>query len=150
MLLCLKTFPLLVFAVVFRDANGVFLTSCTTLISGVPLVRECDAFALRDAILGAIEISFQQVIFETDSKLVADVIHSSHEDLSEFGDIISRCHTLLHQHDSYSIRFVKKQANEVAHALAKELRFSPCPSFHYDLPSYLIPVMNVLCPIEAH
>lgn len=69
---------------VFRDAGGNFLAGRTYTIAGVPLVKECETIALLEAISWAVDLGFHSVIFESDAKLVVDVVHSSHDDQTEF------------------------------------------------------------------
>lgn len=81
---------------------------------------------------------------------MVDVIQSIEVDHSEFGDIIRSCRSLLIQRDSYSVSYVRRQANEVVHALAMDFHFSTCPTFYYDIPNFLLLVMKNVCLIEAH
>lgn len=117
---------------------------------GVPFAKECEAIALEKAIIWLAELGFQRVVFETNTKQVVDAINSSAIDHTEFRDIIARCRLLLSQQDSYSVKFVRRKTNVVAHTLAHKSRFTACPSFYYDLPNFLIPVMDMICPIEAN
>ena len=104
----------------------------------MPSAQESEALALVAALNWAEAMGFHHVIFEVDSKINADAIH-----------LVNRCKRILLQHTDYSIRFVRRQANGTAHVLAKESRFRSCPTFYFDAPSFLIPVLNIY-PVEAH
>lgn len=105
---------------------------------------------MLNAITWAHELGFHNVQFEIDAKLIVDVVHSDSDDHREFGHIIERCCSLLHQADSYTISYVKRQANRVTHAMARKARFSTYPKFYYNMPSYLFIVMNDFYPIMAY
>ncbi|XVF88587.1 hypothetical protein PTKIN_Ptkin19aG0062900 [Pterospermum kingtungense] len=87
------------------------------------MVKECEALALLDAITWVADLGFERVIFETDAKLVVDAIRSWDTDFTEFGSIIAKCWAFLHQGNSYSVSYVRRQANEAGHVLAQESRF---------------------------
>lgn len=64
-------------------------------IEGVPLVKECEAFSLLKALLWASNLSFQNVVFESDSKIVVDVVLFPSDDHTEFEDVNNRCRTII-------------------------------------------------------
>jgi hypothetical protein len=74
---------------------------------------------LRYALTFAVNQGMESVIFESDCKLVVDATISTSSPLNEFGDIISRCKTLLPSHSNYYVSYVRRQANRVAHNIAR-------------------------------
>ncbi|KAF5454421.1 hypothetical protein F2P56_024088 [Juglans regia] len=82
-----------------------------------PLLGEALA-ALRSVQFG-INLGLENVIFEGDSKLVVHGITSGAEDWSTVGLIYQDIKKLLGNYNSWSIRHVSRQANSVAHCLAK-------------------------------
>jgi hypothetical protein len=56
---------------------------------------------------------------ETDSKIVADAIHSLHIGVSEFSSIICKIKNIMSFHSNFVVEFIKQQANMVAHTLAR-------------------------------
>jgi hypothetical protein len=76
------------------------------------------------------------VDFEIDSKLTADAFLSTRNDLSEFGSIISSSRSLFNTSFSNSrVKFVRRQANVVAHALAREATSLASPAVYFDIPN---------------
>jgi ribonuclease HI len=59
------------------------------------------------------------VIFESDSKLVVDTISSRQAGVSEFSILISHIQYLLRMNNYFEVKYVKRQANKVAHSLAR-------------------------------
>nr|ABN06177.1 Polynucleotidyl transferase, Ribonuclease H fold [Medicago truncatula] len=83
-------------------------------------------------------MQFDSVDFETDSKLFADAFLSDRNDTSEFGCIISSCRSLFTALFFNSrVEFVRRQANEVAHALAKEATLLASPVVYFEIPNYI-------------
>lgn len=82
------------------------------------------------------------VDFEVDSKSVADNVNSQQQNLLEFGEIIKECKRLLARYFMKShVKFIGRQANEVAHALP---RVAPSlASFHnfIDIPTCIQQVL---------
>jgi ribonuclease HI len=63
--------------------------------------------------------NMQQVIFESDSKNVMDAIHHYCGGYSEFSLLVSRIINLLASSSKFMVKFIKRQANMVAHTLAR-------------------------------
>lgn len=78
------------------------------------------------------------VDFETDSKLTYDAFLATRNDTFEFGCIISSCRSLFSSFFSNSsVEFVRRQINEVAHALAREVALLISPAVYFDIPEYI-------------
>jgi len=81
-------------------------------------------------------VQFDHVDFETDSKLTVDVFLSDRNDSSDFGCIINSCRSLFSSLFSNSrVEFVRRQANVVAHALAKDATLLASHAVYYDIPN---------------
>ncbi|XVE79930.1 hypothetical protein DITRI_Ditri14bG0096800 [Diplodiscus trichospermus] len=135
---------------VLRDANEAFVACCVSVLSNLPSVKECEALALLDAMTWVYNRLFKNVIFKLDAKGVVDVVNSSVNDITEFGSIDSCCCSFLAQAKTYLVSFVKRQANDAAHALAREACFHACSHLCYDMPNCLATVMNNVCHIKGH
>jgi ribonuclease HI len=118
-----------------RDAEGTFvLAKASTYPYTVP-VDVGEAFGLHSALQWLSDMQFDNVDFETDSKLTADAFLSSRNDLSEFGCIISSCHSLfINLFSNSRVEFVRRQANTVSHALAREATSLASPAIYFDIP----------------
>jgi hypothetical protein len=51
---------------------------------------------------------YSHVIFESDSQVVIDVISSRQRGVSDFNNIISVIKSLLHLHNNFEVKFVKR------------------------------------------
>ncbi|XVF71794.1 hypothetical protein PTKIN_Ptkin12aG0067800 [Pterospermum kingtungense] len=70
---------------------------------------------------------FKNVVFETDAKTIVDAVHSN-EDFTEFGSLIKQCKQLMTSDNVFSVCFVRRQANKIAHALTRSLCSFASPS----------------------
>jgi ribonuclease HI len=95
-----------------------------------------EALGLYSAIQWLGDMQFDNVDFELDSKLTVDAFLATRNDLSEFGVIISSCRSLCSSFFSNSrVEFVRRQANGVAHSLAREATLLASPVTYYDIPN---------------
>jgi len=93
-----------------------------------------EALGLHYTLQWLSDMQFDDVDFETDSKLTCDAFHTTRDDYSEFGCIISSCHTLVSSFFTNSrVEFVRRQANEVAHVLAGEATLLTSPAIYFHI-----------------
>jgi ribonuclease HI len=83
-----------------------------------------EALGLLSALQWVRDLQLLNMDFETDSKTVVDSIYGNKQGVSDFNAIINECRDLLSSDLATSdVRFIRRQANEVAHSLA---RVAPC------------------------
>jgi ribonuclease HI len=102
-----------------RDHLGRFIKAGTMWKEATYTVAEGEALALLEAMSTMVSEGATQVIFETDSKCVVDAIHSLHSGSSEFSTIIRNVKCILLSNPNFMVKFIKRQANMVAHTLAR-------------------------------
>jgi len=119
-----------------RDSEGIFVLAKTLTYPCTVSVDVGEALGLHFALQWLGDMRFDYVDFGTDSKLIVDTFLSNRNDLSEFGCIISSCRSLFRNLFSNSrVEFVKRQANAVAHTLAREATRSTSRAIYYDIPT---------------
>jgi hypothetical protein len=64
-------------------------------------------------------MNMSNIIFETDAQVVAGAIHTKHVGVSLFSTLISNIKNLLLLNSNFEVKFVKRQANSVAHKLVR-------------------------------
>jgi len=108
-----------------RDSEGNHVRSKTMWLTPLCSVDTGEALGLYHAIQWIHELQLANVDFEVDSKRVADYFNKGRGDVTEFGSImdssIQFCSTYL---TNSHVEFIKRQANEVAHVLAKAITSS--------------------------
>jgi ribonuclease HI len=102
-----------------RDHLGRFILAETTWMVGSCSIVEGESIALLEALKVMRQRGISQVIFETDSKSVVDAIHHFHGGSSEFSVIISNINNILSCNPNFMVKFIRRQANMVAHTLAR-------------------------------
>ena len=65
------------------------------------------------------QLGFQNVRVETYAKYVAMSLSSKKHDRFEYDSLIRECSSILSNEDGFNVHFVRRQANEIAHVLAK-------------------------------
>lgn len=95
---------------------------------GVYPVDIGEALDLYHALQWVSDMHFDNIDFEVDSKTTKNGLYSGWEDITEFGNIIIASRSLLLSKFTNSrVEFVRRQANVVAHTLAKKPHFSLVP-----------------------
>jgi ribonuclease HI len=125
----------------FRDSMGHFLLGMSNYEFHRVTPSEAEATGLLEAVKLAIARGMQSVIFESDCKIVVDAVNSSVNPHNELGDIIFYCKQLLCLHPNFFVRFVRRQANKVAHNIARASLSHPSPHIFSDVPSSLNPLL---------
>ncbi|CAJ2662610.1 unnamed protein product [Trifolium pratense] len=82
-------------------------------------IVEGESLALLEAMKAMEHRRLTHVIFETDSKSVIDAIHNLHVGSSEFSATICNIKHIMLLNQNFVVKFVKRQANMVAHTLAR-------------------------------
>jgi hypothetical protein len=79
------------------------------------------------------------VDFELNSKLVVDSFPSNKVDVIEFGKINGHRKSLFSSfYFSYSVEFVRRQANKVSHNLVKAVTCVASPQILVDIPKCIL------------
>ncbi|KAK6148628.1 hypothetical protein DH2020_019540 [Rehmannia glutinosa] len=107
------------FGMVIRNDAGEFLAARTLSVQGQYQIKEVEAIGLKEALSWIIGLGMNNVIFETDAKVVVDGVVVSVSGELEFDAILDECRQLLFGEPTFSVAFVRREGNKVAHELAK-------------------------------
>jgi ribonuclease HI len=102
-----------------RDHMGRFIMAGTTRLDGNYSVIEGEAKALLEAMKEMEQRHISNVIFETDAKSVVDAIQYFHGGNSEFSLLVAHIKYCICSSQNFVVKFIKRQANMVAHSLAR-------------------------------
>ncbi|XP_024632655.2 uncharacterized protein [Medicago truncatula] len=121
----------------FRNSTGHFVSGMSNFTHCNLLPAEAEAWGLFEAMKFALDNDMPSVIFESDCKTIVDIVNSHQVPQNELGDIISKCKDLLSSHTGFVVNHVRRQANKVAHSIARASLSHPSPNVLYDVPDYL-------------
>jgi hypothetical protein len=112
-----------------RGDHGRYVAAKTEWLSPILDVEIGEAMGLLSALKWVDELQLRGMDFKMDCKRVVDCLYSSRTYNSELGDILRDCRfilatSLVNSH----VKFIRRQANEVAHRLAREA--TSLASFH--------------------
>jgi len=128
-----------------RDESGTFMLAKVQQFGHIYLVAIGEALGLYHALQWMIDMQFDNIDFELDSKITRDAFHSCKMDVTDFGSIIGACRELFSTSFTNSrVEFTRRQANAAAHASAREATSLASPSIYYDI-SYCIESIIMKC-----
>jgi hypothetical protein len=66
-------------------------------------------------------------MFEKDNKTLVAALQAHNVPCNEFSDLVSECKSLLSCNSDYVVSFIRRQANKVAHSIARAALSHPNP-----------------------
>ncbi|XP_073300593.1 uncharacterized protein [Primulina huaijiensis] len=130
-------------SMVMRDAKGRFIIARTTLVKILRCVKEGEAIGLLEALSWIRNMDYSNVMFEVDAQTLHLAMRGNVNDNMEFGGIMESCRDIVASKPGFSVHFVRKQANEIAHMLAKYSRFYDSPFVWVETPTCFGELMNL-------
>ncbi|XP_074362740.1 uncharacterized protein LOC141703020 [Apium graveolens] len=121
---------------VIRNHLGSFVEGRTVVLSQAADALEAEVLGIREALSWVKSMDGRKVTVESDSLVAVNAINGQNKFLLEVGHIIDHCRLLLQSLSGVSVKFVRKQANEVAHGLAK----MPCRLIALSFSRLLLPI----------
>ncbi|XP_074378180.1 uncharacterized protein LOC141719707 [Apium graveolens] len=105
---------------VASDQNGRFIKAKVLTLSCPATVLEAESIGVREALSWVIQRGDDSVIIESDSLLTVRALHGKKSYLLEVGHVIEHCKWLLQSVAlGIGVTHIRKQANKVAHSLAR-------------------------------
>jgi len=115
------------YGICYRNSEGELLLGKSAIIHSSLSVLEAEAIALLEAMKLSISSRFHHVYYETDSKILTKAILSNTIHHNEFGDLVAQCRNLLITNSGFKVSFIRRQANRVAHSIARASLTHPSP-----------------------
>ncbi|KAK1353602.1 hypothetical protein POM88_008168 [Heracleum sosnowskyi] len=109
---------------VLRDDTGVFVAGMVKRFDENATVLEAEATGMYEVLQWVCGLGVSQVVVESDSLVVVDALNKNRKYVSEVGSIFESCRVVLQQRCDLKVQHVRRQANKVAHSIAK----IPCMS----------------------
>jgi len=121
----------------FLDSLGHLIQAHSMVFSSISTAVEGEATALQQALQIALDLGLNRVVFETDCQLVVNDALSNSPYVNELGSLLFNCRALLFSNATYALAYVRRQANRVAHNLARASILHASPSI-FNHPPYCI------------
>ncbi|XP_048599883.1 uncharacterized protein LOC125579997 [Brassica napus] len=133
---------------VSRDYAGRLLWAGAQRFEGLSSPVETEATALNWAIRSMARLGYSQVIFETDSQVLARMIEGSAETWPKIQPIIQDITQSLQKNRSYRVEFFSRDGNKTADRIAKEdfSFLNHVPKLYSMVPSWLKSVLEADMP----
>ena len=130
------------FGACIRDANENYLISGIECFTPLLDVEMGEAIGLLHAMRWVKDLNLVNMDFETDSKVVAESIYKG-DGVSVFMAIIHDCrHLLMTELMNSDVKFVRRQANSVAHNLPREALNHASFLYHLNIPHCIHTLIN--------
>lgn len=104
---------------IIRDHRAHFVAGKVMCIARTGTVLEAEATAILEGLKWIVSMQYSNVMIESDSLISVNAIQNRSENFLEVGHLFEDCRAYLHSRGDLSISFVKRQANKVAHMLAR-------------------------------
>jgi len=119
-----------------RDEEGNFIKAKTLWSNPVCSSDVGEAMELYHAIQWIRELQLSNVDFEMGAKKVVDYFNKGRNAISEFGTIMDECRKSCYNYfENSKVEFSQRQANVVAHTLAREATSLASPHIFDNVPS---------------
>ncbi|KAG8472769.1 hypothetical protein CXB51_034666 [Gossypium anomalum] len=117
-----STSDISILAVLARDAEGQIMGACTYPLMDVPDAFVAEARACERALYYAMDMGFRNLIVEGDSLTTIKKLNSHKDDKSILRPITQNIRVLERSFEKVVYRFVPREVNRAAHALAMDDR----------------------------
>jgi ribonuclease HI len=106
--------------VIIRDHHGSFLAGAGHFLPQVLDAEGAELLACRRAVMLAKEVQVNKVVLETDCMGAELKLLREDVDRSVHGPLVEEIRSILRSFEEFSVRTVRRTANEAAHLLAKD------------------------------
>ena len=111
--------------VVIRNEQGLIMASLTQQIPLPASVIEIEVLAAWRALELTLELGFDNIVLEGDSKILFKSLEIECNSLAHYGHLTTNIQVFMSQFSLMSLSYVRRQSNWLAHALAKRASSTP-------------------------
>ncbi|XP_042964529.1 uncharacterized protein LOC122298728 [Carya illinoinensis] len=105
--------------VVVRDEEREVLASLCKVVDCLHDPSVGEALALKRAVQFCDELGFSNVVLEGDAQVIVKAANNREELYTAYGNVMEEVRGFLKMRESWKIQFIHREANNVAHILAK-------------------------------
>lgn len=108
-----------IIGMVLRDHNGSFIQGKNLCLPYPGTVLEGEAIGVKEALTWIKELQLHNISIESDSRLTVKAINENVDYQLEVGDVLEGCRCDLLSMAGVVVSYIRKQANKVAHGIAR-------------------------------
>ncbi|GAU16215.1 hypothetical protein TSUD_298470 [Trifolium subterraneum] len=123
---------------VLRSDDGRCVGAVTKVLKGSDDVALAEAMGIWEALKWVESQHLKNVIFEMDAEIIVNALKRKVYPRNRWGQIVKTCSRVLEAHKDYSIGWVKRGRNKVAHSLARWAITEPNRYWPSDFPVCII------------
>ena len=127
---------------VVRDHNGMFIAAKVMSLPRPGTILEAESIGVREALSWIMQRGDEQGIIESDSLLTIRALQGKKKYLLEVGHVVDSCKSLIQSILGFVFSYVRKQANKVAHDLARYPCSVNCSHVFTSPPSQLLETLK--------
>ena len=105
---------------VLRNHDGAYITSASYFLPRCNDLVKAELHACQRAAILAAAQNIPRVYIESDCREIVGKIGSKEKDLSSLGPIVEEVKRIMEAREEWKIAWVRRDANRVAHVLARE------------------------------
>jgi len=137
--------------VVVRDHVGLVRAAATRRLDSVPDVLTAEAMAAKEGLELAAECGFQKAVLEVDCSELKKVLESSDGVRSSLGGLYSDITELSRCFNAFTVNWVRRGANSVAHSCACVGFDTGCTQYWLDyIPVWLVGLAAADCNLVSN
>lgn len=104
---------------VLKDTQGQYIMGKTRKFAGSIQIVEAEIIAILEGLSWLEELQVNTSIIDSDSLLSVNAINRSYQNYLELSSLVQHCKSIISSRGGFSVFHVRKQANKVAHKMAK-------------------------------
>ena len=129
--------------IVIRNSEGHALVSLTQQIPLPATVIETEALAARRAMELALELGLEDIVLEGDNEPLFKALKNRGRSLAQHGHLLNDILFLSSFFTNFSVSWVRRQCNKLAHSLARKAKGLPVMTvWMNDIPPDLVSVFQ--------
>ncbi|KAL8475941.1 hypothetical protein ACS0TY_028554 [Phlomoides rotata] len=130
---------------VLHDAAGRFIQCRSTVNPGIFEPVKAEAMGVLETLSWVKHLGYNNVVIEMDVKIVHNALLDSEKRNNVFGDVINACKKILRESPTYKLSWIRRDANIVAHQIARNARSFPSPNCWVERPIHVDGLPNISC-----
>ncbi|KAL6568095.1 hypothetical protein OROHE_003779 [Orobanche hederae] len=126
------------YGLVLRDENGEFVAAKTGHFPGTYNSNEAEGIGLLEGLIWLKNMDFHYVNIEMDAKGVIQAVKNRDMNHAAYGSIISDCVELLDSNSGFTISYISRNANCMAHVFARVSKSFSSPHSWVEPPDFVV------------